>query len=114
MTGFQNLNIELDRVSKEIETTSYEVDIAREEYLIKKAEYENKFAEVQLRAKAEDSESTQTDIKAMATRETYELRLEVITKDSACRKALNKLRALRDRLEAMREVSFNLRRESKI
>ena len=111
---FAAANEDLDRVSREIESVSFEVDAAREAFLLKDAEYENKFACVQLEVKAMDGDATQTDIKAEAVKATYALRLEVIKADSVYRAAQGRLKALRDRLDAIRECCFNLRAETKI
>ena len=112
--SFTPPNEELDSITKEIELVSHQVDIAREAYLIQDEKYENEFACTQLTVKANNPDATQTDIKAEAVKATHAVRLEVIKADSVYKAAQNRLRALRDRLDALREISFNLRAESKI
>ena len=114
MSGFVTINADLDRISQDIQSTTYQVDIAREEYLLKKAEYENAFARIQIETKAKNPDATQTDIKAAAETGAYSLRVELIRKDSTYSKTQNKLRALRNRLDALMEVAYNLRREASI
>ena len=114
MSGFATINADLDKVSKDIESTTYDVDIAREEYLLKKSEYENAFAMVELETKAINPDATQTDIEATAETKTHALRNELVMKDSAYKRCQNKLTALRDRLSALMEVAYNLRREATI
>ncbi len=114
MSGFANINADLDKVSQDIQSATYELDIAREEYLLKKAEYENSYEGVKLATKAKNPKATQTDLEAEAETQTHVLRLELVMKDSTYHKAQNKLQVLRDRLAACQEISYNLRREASI
>lgn len=114
MSGFVNINTDLDKVSQDIQSATYEVDIAREEYLLKKADYDDAYAKVKLMTKAKNPKATQTDLEAEAETQTHAIRLAFVMKDSTYHKAQNKLQALRDRLSACQEISYNLRREVSI
>ena len=112
--SFASLNEDLDRVSRDIESTTYDVDIAREAFLIKEAEYDNAYSHAILCSIANNSELTQTDLKAMATAECHPLNMDRIMAKSTYMKAQNRLKALRDRLDALKELGYNLRREAQI
>lgn len=53
------------------------------------------------------------DLKAIAIQETYQKRLEVITKESTWRARTKEFDKLRDKFEALKERSYNYRQEMK-
>lgn len=114
MPGFTEVNQDLARIAQELETKGAELEAAREAYLLKKAEYENAFAAEMLHSKLANPEMTQTDIKAKATTATHKLHLDLVIAECAYKRLSNQIRNMRDRLEALREVSFNLRKEASL
>ena len=114
MPGFREINADLDRITREIETKSGELETAREAYLTAKANYDNTLAAAQLEAKMMNLELTQTDVRAQATKDAHNSRLDLIKAECTYKRLMNEIRARRDRLDACREMSFNLRQESKI
>ena len=112
--GFQQVNQELDELTKTIEATTFQMTEAREKYLLKKGEYKNSLAMHQRQTKLKNPEMTQTDVNAEATNLAYPVYIEMVMADSAYSKRINELRAARDRLDALRELSYNLRKEASI
>lgn len=111
---FREANEELEKISREIQTKTGELELARETFLLKKAEHENKVASVQLEVKLRNPDATQTDIKAKSTTESYSQHLEMIKAKCTYSKLNNELRALRDRLKAYQDMSYNLRKEASL
>ncbi len=114
MSGFVDINAELERVSRRIEEGTDVVNNARELFMIAEAEFDNKFAEIQLSAKLSNPDMTQTDLKAIATRDSHMMRMTLIKAESSYKSANGTLHALQNRQEVLRELSFNLRAEAKI
>lgn len=114
MSGFLEVNNELLDITEQIESLTFELNAAREDHLTKKAIYENEFSRYILETKVKDPDATQTDIKAMATNLAHQTRMESIRADSNYHRILNVLKARHDRLDALREVSYNLRKEAGI
>lgn len=113
-SDFRAVNAELDQLTRDITTKSGQLEEARETYLNAKAAYEFRLNGQRLEAKAKDPDATQTDVNAQAAQMAHILRLEMIKAECSMRKLASEIRAHRDRLEALREVSFNLRKEASL
>lgn len=114
MMQIHEVNEELNGVSESIQKKTHELEAAREVYLLAEAKYENEFAMYERKCKVEYPDMTQTDIKAEATNRSYNARIDLIKAECVFKKLMNEIKALRDRLEALREVSYNLRMEAKL
>ena len=114
MSGFFEINTKLVAIEREIETVTHNLSDASEAYRLAKADYENDFARYQLEHKMKNPDATQTDVKATATNLSYPKKLDMIRKESAYRRLINDRKGLTERLDALREVSWNTRRESQI
>lgn len=112
MSEFTNVNNELIHIEQELQVKTNSINHAREAYLYAKADYENTFSRYLLETKVNKPEMTQSEIKAMATNLSYEKKLNLITKESSYKALSNEIRSLRDRIDVLREVSFNLRKEA--
>lgn len=111
---FKEVNASLEQAVKDIEVKNFELGEAREMFLLAKANYENSRARYLLEQKAKSPELTQSELNAFAINLSHTDRLEFIKAESSYRKLNGEIRNLRERLEAYREMSFNLRRESAI
>lgn len=112
--SFQEINAELDQLTKSIMLKTNEMESAREAYLTAKANYDFTMAGVKLSAKAMNPDATQTDLDAEAISKGHAARMDSIKAECAYKRLSNEIRAYRDRLESAREVAFNLRAERKI
>lgn len=101
-------------LSQDIEALHLPLSKAREETLFRKAEYENQYSQAILLYKLKDQDATQTDLKANAVQASFAARLEMIRAESTYHALQNSMKAKTDALEALREVSFNLRKEASI
>lgn len=113
MADFQKLNTTLYETSKKIAEKSNEIETARLDYLTEKDEYDRDYSMALLTTKTKNPEMTQTDIKAEATCQVYEKKLAMRTKEAKYRRLMAELKALRDMLESLQEISYNLRQEMK-
>lgn len=111
---FAELNEELTVVSHSIAEKNNGLQKTRTEWLTKKAEYEMAYSRVLLETKIKNPEMTQSEIKAQATCLSYQARLDCILAESNFRQLMGEINALRDRLEALREISFNIRQETRL
>ena len=112
--NFIEANNALVELTTEIEKLSFELSGAQEVYLIKKAIYERDFAKYCLETEVNDSDATQTHVKATATNLAFDAKMEYIKAKSAYEAIRVSLAAKRDRLDGLRELCFNLRSERKI
>ena len=114
MNPFGEVNLELESVSKRLMEAYDKASSLRDLYLVAKATYEKDMARYTLEAKAKNPDATQTDVHAEAVCLAHEARLTAIRAESAYRKVQNEIRGLTERLEALREKSFNLRKEAQL
>ena len=114
MTDFYKLSVELSNTAKEIQLKDGLVEAARLTYLTAKAEHERASAKALIETKLRNPEMTQTDIKAESVVISYDAKISAIIAESAYKKLVGELKALRDKLETLREISFNLRCEAKL
>lgn len=109
--GFSEANKELFDVGELITQKTYELNDAREKYLYAKALWENEYARYLLETKMRHPDMVQSEILALATNLSYQNKIDAIKAESAYKRLVNDIKALRDKLDVLREVSFNLRRE---
>ena len=109
--GFAEANKELFDTAELIEKKTDELETAREMYLYAKAKVENEYAKFLLESKTKNPDAVQEEIKALATNLSYQERLECIKAESLYRRLQNEVKALREKLDVMREVSWNLRKD---
>lgn len=114
MDSFANLNQQLQDIGMRIELKNNELNTYMKNFLICEAEYDHAVAGEQLRIKATFPELSQLELKARAIEATFQKRLETIRFESTYKKAMNDIKAMRDRLDALKEVSYNLRKEATI
>jgi len=111
---FAEANSELEDVAEAIETKTQELTAAREKYLLAKDAYEFAYSRHLLETKVREPDMVQSEIIAQAKVLSHDARLEAIKAESVYKKIMEDLRSLRDRLDAAREISYNLRREVRI
>ena len=113
----QYAHSEIDRLLVElperISHTTEQYIIARELYQRAKATREYKYNQIYLLLKSKNPESTQGDLRAEGIIGSHSERLEMIIAESKYRKIKEELKVLRDKLEAIRELAYNLRVEMK-
>src|SRR3990167_11158769 len=109
--GFAEANKELFDTAELIEKKTDELETAREMYLYAKAKVENEYARFLLESKTKNPDAVQEEIKALATNLSYGERLNCIKAESAYRRLQNEVKALRDKLDVCKEISWNIRRE---
>ena len=109
--GFPEANKELFDVGELITQKTHELNDAREKYLYAKALWENNYARYLLETKVKNLEMTQEEIKASATNLAYEDKLTAIKAESSYKKLVNEIKALRDKISVLQEISWNLRKE---
>src|SRR3990167_4813001 len=109
--GFAETNKNLFDVAELIEKKTGELETAREGYLYGKARWENEYARFLLESKVKNPDAVQEEIKALATNLSYQERLNCIRAESAYRRLQNEVKALRDKLDVLKEVSWNLRKD---
>lgn len=114
MTDFHKLSTEIYQVSRDIQIKDGLVEAARLEYLTKKAEYERDRAKVLMTTKLKNPEKTQTDVVAEATVIVFDSRMAAVIAESAYKKLVGELKALRDKLDGLKECSYNLRAEARL
>jgi len=108
---FAETNKNLFDIAELIEKKTDELETAREAYLYGKARWENEYARFLLESKVKNPDAVQEEIKALATNLSYQERLNCIKAESLYRRLQNEVKALRDKLDVCKEVSWNLRRE---
>src|SRR3990167_1720255 len=109
--GFAEANKELFDTGELIEKRTGELETARERYLYAKARWENNQARYLLETKLKYPTMVQSEILASAINLSYQDKLDYIKYESAYRRLVGELKALRDRLSVYQEISWNLRRE---
>ena len=109
--NFDEANKELFDVAEKIELKTGELENAREKYLLCDAEYENEYSRTLLETKLKRQDATQSEIVAQAKVLSYEKKLEMIKAEFAYKRLQNEVRALRDKLDVCKEISWNLRKE---
>ena len=108
---FAEANCSLFSISEQIEQKTGELEAARERYLYAKARWENNQARYLLETKLKYPTMVQSEILASAINLSYQDKLDYIKYESAYRRLVGELKALRDRLSVYQEISWNLRRE---
>ena len=109
--GFAEANKNLFDTAEQIEKKTGELEAAREGYLYAKARWGNEYARFLLESKTKNPDAVQEEIKAFATNLSYQERLECIKAESLYRRLQNEVKALRDKLDVLKEVSWNLRKD---
>jgi len=109
--GFAEANSSLFSTGELIEKKTGELETAREAYLYAKARWENEYARFLLESKTKNPDAVQEEIKALATNLSYQERLNCIKAESLYRRLQNEVKALRDKLDVLKEVSWNLRKD---
>ena len=109
---FNEVTTEFDDITREIETVTWDIEKARVSHLLKKAEYENEYSRNIQEEKARKGKATQTDLAAFSENQCYQLRLDLIKAECDYKSLTNRLKYLRDRFEALKEKSYNLRKEA--
>jgi len=109
--GFAETNKNLFDVAELIEKKTGELEAAREGYLYAKARWENNQARYLLETKLKHPTMVQSEILASAINLSYQDKLDYIKCESAYRRLVGELKALRDRLSVYQEISWNLRKE---
>src|SRR3990167_518538 len=111
---FDTVNKDFFDTAEMIEQKTGDLETAREAYLYSKARWENEYARFLLESKTKNPDAVQEEIKALATNLSYQERLNCIRAESAYRRLQNEVKALREKLDVCREISWNLRAEAKI
>jgi hypothetical protein len=112
MSDFEDVNKHLEKVIKDIDSSTFHLTLKIKPYLELKARYNKEFQAAILEHKAKDPKLTQTDLKARATIDTDVTHSELIGHESAYRSGKEELRGLYLQVEALKELSFNLRKEA--
>ncbi|MDD4892369.1 MAG: hypothetical protein PHH73_00020 [Candidatus Rickettsiella isopodorum] len=113
MSDITKLNNDLISAYGQIEIKSNELETARENHLLKKAQYENEFSKIILLTKVKNPDMAQGDLKATAICICYELQLDSIKSEAKYKRLLGDIKSLRDKLDSLKEIGYNLRREIK-
>jgi len=103
----------LFKLSEAIDNGTKEFNKANEIYLTTKAMYENEVAKAYLSHKAKGEKVSDTFANTNAETENYALKMELVKAESQAEAIKNLLRAKRDKFEAIKEQSYNLRAEIK-
>ena len=113
-TDFHRLSTELYQAAKEIQIKDGLVEAARLVYLTAKADYERDKAKALIETKLRNPEMTQTDVNAESVVISYDSKITAVKAESAYKKLVGELKALRDKLTALQECSYNLRQEARL
>ena len=108
---FDTVNKDFFDIAEQIEKKTNDLETAREAYLYSKARWENEYARFLLESKTKNPDAVQEEIKALATNLSYGERLNCIRAESAYRRIQNEVKALRDKMDVLKEVSWNLRKD---
>ena len=109
---FHEVNSEFDLLIEELENVTRVMDEAREVYLLKEASYENLVAQCIQEGKLLNPKATQTDLNARAETKGFNMKIELVHAECNFKRLTNRLKFLRDRLDALKEKSYNLRKEA--
>lgn len=112
--NFQDINKELDLVSKQIRAKTQELEEKRREYIMAKAEYEHLYSKSILETKIKNPDMSASELKAQAICLSYDNKLALIKKESEYKKLLSELNSLRDRLDGLKEIAYNERAEARM
>ena len=113
MSGFHEINEEMSRLTREIETLSGQLEDKRTAYEQEKHAFELTHSRFIMSGKIEHSEWTQTDLMAYATQQASEAKIKMILANGTYRKLRAELNAKQDRLDTVKEQGWNLRQELK-
>lgn len=108
---FEQINSEMATLAREIENLSVQVEDKRAEYENAKHNYELAYSGHVITGKAKNTDWTQTDVIAYATRESKDVRAALIVAQGAYRKLRAQLSAKSGNLDAVKERGWNLRQE---
>lgn len=108
----KQINEKLDTVTREIWKETLELNKLRFRYLEAQANYELVLNKAILTNKTD--KGTAQDIKAKAIELTEVQRFELVRSESSYRSVESIIKALRDRLEALKELGYNARKEMEL
>lgn len=112
--SFFEINKQLAAIEQEFQEKSQKLNEKRETWLKSQAEYSRAYSMAILETKAKDPKKSALETTATADSITYEKRLEMIVAESAYKSLVTELSSLKNRLDALREQAFNLRKEASI
>lgn len=107
------INEQLQTIITKIEAESLKLIHSMEQLKMAEAEYEFEYNRVWLEEKAREKKPS-VELDAIAYNTTYERHLAKIRLESECKRREIILKALRDKLEVLKEISYNERCESKL
>lgn len=113
MSGFNEINDEMETLSREIEILSGQLEDKRQAYEQAKNVYEQTYSGFILTGKIENTGYTQTDLEAYATKQSSSAKAEMILAHGAYRRLKGELSAKQGRLDTVKERGWNLRQELK-
>lgn len=108
------INSELQNIIKQMEELDVKMIDKRTEYLKAKTEYEMVYNKTIRINKLKDSKLTQTDLKAIACEEAYQLRLNMIVAESEYKKLQLEAKRLKEKLDVLKETAYNERTKTKV
>jgi len=114
MNEFFDTNRDLTSIEAVLQQLVPMLGDAREAFMNSEAEYDRAYSYKLLMTKAQNPKYTQAQLEAEAIVGTHDKKLDCIKKESAYRRIDDKIRLLRDRIEVLKEKSYNLRTEAKI
>lgn len=113
MSGFNDVNNEMDDLDKQVDTLAQEVEDKRLAYERKKHELSLKYSNLVIEGKAKNPDWTQTDVVAWATLESNIEKSAMITAQAEYRRLRARLTTKQSMQETAREKSYNRRQELK-
>lgn len=107
------LNNKLEEVSKKIESKATEISKIRERKKIAIIKYKFRRSKLIKTEKLKNPDRTQTDLNCIADSdiEVYKLNLKMIMAESKHSLVKEEMAALRDKLDVLKEKSYNMREE---
>lgn len=109
-----NINQKLMTANEEMGKLAWEMNQATDEYLQAKLKTSSQYARYVLEVKAADHHLTTMEMKAKADLMTEHLRIEEVKCESTYKKLRIRMEMLQLQLEALKEVSFNMRQEARM